>query len=660
MRQIIVGHLLWVCAVLAILPQLGNLGTLALIQIVVLLGARLGTAKPGRWRPDRRALCWAAICALVGCGIDSASAPSIVPVLVSVQSIALCLKLFEFETGRDLNVISVLLVMMVAVDTSYARGTVTTLCTAVLVVVLILATVLYRDRRASLTFRQGVILTLGYATCAVAFGGVLYSLVPMRGWGSYQFVESNSAHTGMSEVLRPGDVAKLARSPKLAFHATFPSAVKGLQDMYWRVYVLGMFDGERWTPDLPEPAVPNGPTRPRPEQQVTYVLDLPPTGGTWLPSLGGTYDMAERSQAAGPERSLRDRTWRTAHPINRDLTLEARQGDNHDTEIDLLGAISPVVPAGNPKTRALAENLLRESGSTQIFVKRALELFSSGFVYSLEPPPLRDQDSIDDFMFRTREGYCEHFASAYAVIMRMAGVPSRVVTGYLGGSLENDANTIRIQESDAHAWVEIWQENVGWVRVDPTSVIPPGNVRLAVTNTEASAARTVLERVEAQARKIANFGPDVSGGGAGPRVVEAFAKKSTSEAASGSSLGLSTWYPILVILGVTSAIILATWMRRRVKLEPAYAIVCLIGEMAGKKESNEGLADYRRRVAAEGETGRSQLISSALLCAEEGMFGVPSEQNLARARAALKALQKVASLREYLTFALKIASARYR
>jgi hypothetical protein len=124
----------------------------------------------------------------------------------------------------------------------------------------------------------------------------------------------------------------------------------------------------------------------------------------------------------------------------------------------------------------------RANGDTDaVIVDRALAFFhDQPFRYTLSPPPL-GRDSIDQFLFTTRRGFCEHYSGAFTFLMRAAGVPARIVTGYLGGQYNELGEYYLITQSDAHAWSEVWLEGRGWVRIDPTSAVAPGRVDAGLT-----------------------------------------------------------------------------------------------------------------------------------------------------------------------------------
>ena len=130
----------------------------------------------------------------------------------------------------------------------------------------------------------------------------------------------------------------------------------------------------------------------------------------------------------------------------------------------------------NPRTRELIEGWRREGLDDRAMVDRAFSYFSQDpFRYTLNPP-LLSRDSVDDFLFETRAGFCEHYASSFTVMMRMAGIPARIATGYMGGFYNDFGNYMLVRQSDAHAWSEVWLPDAGWIRVDPTAAVSPARI----------------------------------------------------------------------------------------------------------------------------------------------------------------------------------------
>jgi transglutaminase-like putative cysteine protease len=150
---------------------------------------------------------------------------------------------------------------------------------------------------------------------------------------------------------------------------------------------------------------------------------------------------------------------------------------------------------GNPRTRALVDSFLEDSPDTDTIVARALDVFrQDGFFYTLTPLPLGEH-TADEFIFDTQEGFCEHYASAFAIMLRMAGIPTRVVTGYQGGELNSMGDYYIIRQSDAHAWTEIWTPERGWYRVDPIQAVAPGRIAFGSQRISFQGERTIASQI---------------------------------------------------------------------------------------------------------------------------------------------------------------------
>jgi hypothetical protein len=163
-------------------------------------------------------------------------------------------------------------------------------------------------------------------------------------------------------------------------------------------------------------------------------------------------------------------------------THRYRVQSSPDARIPVLGSqgqIARQIPEnGNPKAKLLVKAWLSDLGSTKAVLDQAIAYFrQNGFSYTLNPP-LLGEDSVDDFVFKSKRGYCEHFASAFAYLMRAAGIPARIVVGYLGGEHNTYGNYLIVKQYHAHAWVEVFLEKQGWIRVDPTASVAPQRVTL--------------------------------------------------------------------------------------------------------------------------------------------------------------------------------------
>lgn len=286
-----------------------------------------------------------------------------------------------------------------------------------------------------------------------------------------------SGRTGLTDQMNPGDITELARSDEVAFRVRFSGPRPLPAELYWRGPVLERFDGRRWRtqPDsLRErlPALRNY-TTPTPGQPVySYEITLEPNQQRWLLPLEAplSWDVPD-SRLAGTLELLNKR------PVDRRMAWSGRSvasgsfrdpGPPQAVNRELAGD-------ANPRAVALARELRRDASSDAEFLRRVLRMFrEQQFYYTLQPPPLGEQP-VDDFLFRTRAGFCEHYASAFALLARAAGLPARVVAGYQGGERNPVADYWIIRQSDAHAWTEIWLDG-RWIRYDPTAAVAPERI----------------------------------------------------------------------------------------------------------------------------------------------------------------------------------------
>jgi protein-glutamine gamma-glutamyltransferase len=293
--------------------------------------------------------------------------------------------------------------------------------------------------------------------------------------GSFWAVpRGGEAVTGLSDTMSPGSIAHLITSYDIAFRVHFMGPVPPYPERYWRGPVLHDFDGHTWrgAPQLYRRRVPLEGTGPL----YRYRVELEPTRQHWWialdtplaspdPKVTLTYD--SQLIAGVPVSEPTSFVAESRHPTQQPTPLSA--GDRRrDTSLP---------PGQNPRTARLASDLRRQAPGDRALVQAALDLLrSGGFTYSLDPVPLA-ADQIDDFLFHTKSGFCEHYASAFVALMRAAGMPARVVTGYLGGELNPIGGYYVVRQSDAHSWAEVWLAGEGWTRIDPTAVVEPERTR---------------------------------------------------------------------------------------------------------------------------------------------------------------------------------------
>ena len=321
----------------------------------------------------------------------------------------------------------------------------------------------------SLTSRAALGLAARTLLIALPLAIALFVFFPRLPGSFWAIPRGNAALTGLADSMTPGSIAQLVADYSVAFRVRFEGP-RPQAPLYWRGPVLHEFDGRTWR--RAETALR---ARPRVEflgAPVRYHVALEPTRRRfWF-----TLDLP--AQPAGPRTSLSyDYTLMAADPVNEPTAYEGLSF-LESRALEPLGAGSRredmALPGGtNPRTRALAQRLYAQAGSDSAYVTAVLDfLRRGGFVYSLEPQPL-GADAVDDLLFRTREGFCGHYASAFVTLMRAADVPARVVTGYLGGEWNPVGEFIEVRQADAHAWAEVWLPGRGWSRIDPTAVVAP-------------------------------------------------------------------------------------------------------------------------------------------------------------------------------------------
>ena len=316
-------------------------------------------------------------------------------------------------------------------------------------------------------FKPGTVMLA--ASLPAALLGFL--LIPRLGaplWGS---PGSGVASTGISDRMAPGDLQRLLTNNAPAMRIGFESTPPPEDQRYFRGMVLWYFDGRTWSPgDIATRRRPPAPVDKR--GPIThYNVTLLASHQHWMFALDVPIDTPEGARM-GPDRTL----W-SIKPIDQTVRYRVASATDYHLAPEGLAprarAAALELPQGfDPRARALAARWrARAGGNDDTVVRDALQLIhNGGFAYDLDAPPL-GRNSIDDFLFDTKIGFCEHYASAFTFLMRAAGIPARVVIGYQGGYWNSYAHYLLIRQSNAHSWSEVWIAGRGWVRVDPTAAV---------------------------------------------------------------------------------------------------------------------------------------------------------------------------------------------
>ncbi len=299
---------------------------------------------------------------------------------------------------------------------------------------------------------------------------VLYFLFPRIGpiWGLT--LQSNQAMTGLSDQMSPADIAELSQSAELAFRVTFDNnQLPARQDLYWRALVLEHYNGRQWSVQQPTQVNRSLGAMADTNVQRSYEIIQEATGQNWLFSLAP-------AASTEPDIGVNEQgLLRTARPIFQRKRYSVMQALESQTVKPLTANEKRMylqLPANtNPQSQALVQALQRQSDSElELLDKLMLYFFEQKFNYTLKPQIL-GRDEIDDFLFNTKAGFCAHYAGALTFMVRTAGIPARVVTGYQGGEWHKSDQYLTLRQYDAHAWVEIWQADAGWLRYDPTAMV---------------------------------------------------------------------------------------------------------------------------------------------------------------------------------------------
>ncbi len=394
-----------------------------------------------------------------------------VPLLV----VLLGLKLLEIRSRRDHFVLVFIGYFLVITNFLYSQSIPTALYMFGIVIVITASLIALNDVNAKLTATHRLRLSASLVMQSLPIMLVAFLLFPRISgplWGVP--IEAYANLPVLNDEMAPGTISKLSQSNAVAFRVKFHSAAPDPSLRYWRGPVLWATDGQTWTPGISRNAalVPVYVY----DRPVTYTVTLEPHNQRWLFVL----DMPSSSLPVG--RLTRDFQMIALAPVRRRLRYTADSYPQYrisTTDIFEKSRALQLPVARHPRALALARTWREKSSGAEEVVQRALEFFHAEEFYYTLTPPLITGDSVDGFLFDTRRGFCEHYAGAFATLMRAAGIPTRIVTGYHGGEYNPIGDYFIVRQRDAHAWAEVWFSERGWVRIDPTTAIHPSRIELA-------------------------------------------------------------------------------------------------------------------------------------------------------------------------------------
>lgn len=393
---------------------------------------------------------------------------------VALLMLFISLKQLEARTPRDGLAIIFLAYFLALAQFFYSQTIPAALTTSATVLVATTTLIALTDRELSL--RALVRLAGTLLVQATPFMLLLFVLFPrVQGplWALPK--DAHGGHTGLSDTMTPGSISQLSQSDAIAFRVHFEGSVPPQQQLYWRGPVLSEFNGRTWHPHL-ERARNELPYREPDAGGIDYEIIMEPHGKPWLFALELPGRPPPDALATSDYQLLTREpiTIRQRHVLRSYPRLQAGR-DEAARERDR----ALFLPKGNsPRIRALAAGWRASARNDEDVLRLAQSFFrAQRLIYTLSPPLLGEQ-TADEFLFDTRAGFCEHFANAFAVAMRAAGIPARVVTGYQGGELNSVDGYVTVRQYDAHAWTEVWLPERGWLRVDPTAISAPMRIDL--------------------------------------------------------------------------------------------------------------------------------------------------------------------------------------
>ncbi|MBT8102028.1 MAG: DUF3488 and transglutaminase-like domain-containing protein [Gammaproteobacteria bacterium] len=393
----------------------------------------------------------------------------------ALLAIMASLKLLETRKRRDqfvLLFISVFLVMSSLLREQYLWSLPYMIVSVIVIMTAWLRMSAVSSETAKQSFATGGRLLLYAAPIAIAMW-IFFPRLATPFWAVP--IDTGRASSGLSDTMSPGDISSLSLSNEVAFRVTFDGDVPEPRDRYWRGLVLSRFNGRTWTGLEPSMSAAARQQIAVFGDPVAYEITLEPTRQQWVFALDMPMSWSLPETFMGPQQQLA-----RSLPIDQRVAYEAISYPEYRVEADSSSLYrrwySRLPENSNQRTVELARQMRDTAGSDRAFIDAVLQKFhNEEFFYTLEPPPLGN-NPVDRFLFETRRGFCEHYASAFSVLMRSAGIPSRIVLGYHGGEINPMGGHLIVRQSDAHAWTEVWLEDLGWYRVDPTAAVAPDRI----------------------------------------------------------------------------------------------------------------------------------------------------------------------------------------
>ena len=396
---------------------------------------------------------------------------------VALLVVMLVLKLLEMVALRDAMILVFLCYFVVITNFLYSQS-ITMAAYLLIVVWVVTATLIgfqFRQQQPGYRYQfrsAGVLLMQSLPLMLVLF--VLFPRISGPLWSMPQ--DALSGTTGLSDEMSPGSVSKLLTSDAVALRASFRSEIPRPNQLYWRGPVMWDFDGYSWTASRFSSRSPRMVERLGP--MIDYTVTVEPHSRRWLFALDLPAAAPEPARLTGDFQLLNPEAVSRRTRYNMISYPDWRDNDELPP-VDRRRGLA--LPAGsNPRTATMAAELRKKASDDDTYIQAVLAIFREQNFYYTTTPPLLGANPVDQFLFSSRAGFCEHYASAFTVLMRAGGIPARIVTGYQGGEINYVGAYLTVRQADAHAWAEVWLNGRGWTRVDPTASVSPSRVEAGV------------------------------------------------------------------------------------------------------------------------------------------------------------------------------------
>ncbi len=396
---------------------------------------------------------------------------------VSVLVVLMSLKILEAHTAREFQVMVMIAWVLCLCGFFLSQDFAVALCLLAGFALLLVALVQFHGGSSPGAFWSPVGATCKLLAQAAPLVVFLFLLFPRINTGfRFEIRDLRSAASGFSDRISPGSIASLTNSSDIAFRAEFPGRkTRPPGPMYWRGIVMWDCEGMEWrAPDTPAPGSDSSTQSPG-DKAIRQRITIAPHGARWMFALDRPFEVSPKAMLA------RGNYLWSLQPIRKARRYEvASASDVAGKELQPRERREALeVPASiSPAVRELAQSWIAQNSNPRAIVNSALQFFrTQRFRYSLSPGEYKKND-LDQFLFHRRIGFCEHYATSFATLMRLAGIPARVVVGYLGGEYNDLGRFFLVRQSDTHAWCEVWLPDSGWTRVDPTSAVAPGRASL--------------------------------------------------------------------------------------------------------------------------------------------------------------------------------------